>query len=584
MSLDKDKDLQELIHKVTLLNAIKHNGIAQSGSIIGKIIVENKDLKNRIRDLSKLINQIVLEVNLLTIEEQINIIKKKWPNSLKKNKTKESKELPPLENVEKYKQIVTRFSPNPDCVLHLGSARAIILSYEYARKYNGKFILRFEDTDPKIKKPIIKFYKLIRDDLAWLGCEADIEYIQSDRIPIYYEYTKMLLSNGQAYVCECAPDDFRKKIIQNEPCSCRETSKKENLENWKRMLEGGYTEGEAVVRLKTDLSHINPAVRDWPALRIIDTKKFPHPRTGDKFVVWPLYNLAAGIDDHLMGVTHIIRGKEHFTNMVRQKYMYEYLGWDYPETIHYGRLKITGTFLSKSKIIAGVRDGCFSGWDDPRLATFIALKNRGIQPKSIKKMIIDVGPKTADVTLSWENLYSYNRKILDPISNRYFLVINPISIKVQNVPKIFSINLKLHPQKSNVSSRTYTIIPKGDKEIVSLWIDKKDIENSSKGDTFRLMELFNIKLHGIKDDEIEASYISESYKEARKIKSKFIHWVVKGDEIPCIVNMPDAQIKKGLAESACRKLKPNSIIQFERFGFVRVHENDEELVTYYSHK
>ena len=522
MLLDKDKDLKELINKVTLLNAIKHNGKAQSGSIIGKIIVENKELKNRIAELSKLINKIVSEVNLLTLEEQTKIIKKKWPNSLKREKTKESKGLPPLENAEKYKQVVTRFSPNPDCVLHLGSARAIILSHEYARKYNGKFILRFEDTDPKIKKPILTFYKLIRDDLAWLGCKADTEYIQSDRIPIYYEYTKKLISNGQAYVCRCVPDDFRKKIIQNKSCGCRETNSKENLENWKRMLDGCYAEGEAVVRIKTDLNHINPAVRDWPALRIIDTTKFPHPRTGDKYVVWPLYNLAAGIDDHLMGVTHIIRGKEHFTNMVRQKYMYEYFGWDYPETIHYGRLKITGTFLSKSKIVAGVKNGCFSGWDDPRLATFAALKNRGIQPESIKKMIIDVGPKTADVTLSWANLYSYNRKMLDPISDRYFLVIDPILLNVQSVPKIFSLKLKIHPEKKNDSSRSYTIIPKGDKKFVSLWIDKKDIKNSRIGDIYRLMELFNIKLDFIKDDAIEASYISESYKEARKIKSKFI--------------------------------------------------------------
>jgi glutamyl-tRNA synthetase len=582
--LDQDNDLKELIQKVTLLNAINHKGKAQSGSIIGKIIVENIDLKKRIKELSKLINQIVSEVNLLPIEEQIQIIKHKWPNSLKKEKNKEKKSLPPLKNVEKYSKIITRFSPNPDCVLHLGSARAIILSHEYARNYNGKFILRFEDTDPKIKKPILEFYKFIRDDLSWLGCKTDAEFIQSDRLLIYYKYAEKLLSKGHAYVCKCIPDDFRKKIIQNKPCKCRDTNIEENLMNWNLMLDGSYNEGEAVVRIKTDLNHINPAVREWPALRIINTNKFPHPRTGNKFVVWPLYNLAAGIDDHLMGITHIIRGKEHFTNMIRQKYMYDYFGWDYPETIHYGRLKITGAFLSKSKIVAGVKQGCYSGWDDPRLATFAALKNRGIQTESIKKMIIDVGTKSSDVTLSWENLYSYNRKILDPISNRYFLVIDPILLRVQKVPKIFNVKLKLHPQKIKVGSRSYAIIPKGNKKTVSLWIDKSDFKNSSKDDIFRLMELFNVKLDNIKGNSIEASYISESYKEARKLKSKFIHWVYHGEETPCIVTMPDAQIKKGFAESACKKLKPNSIIQFERFGFVRVHENDEKLVAYYSHR
>src|SRR4030042_5207678 len=114
--------------------------------------------------------------------------------------------------------------------------------------------------------------------------------------------------------------------------------------------------------------------------------------------------------------------------------MFKHLGWKYPEAIHYGRLKITGAFLSKSKIVQGVREGVYTGWDDPRLATFAALRKRGITPHAIKKMIMDVGPKSADVTLSWENLYSYNRKILDPQCNRYFFVAEPIKLTVRGVP------------------------------------------------------------------------------------------------------------------------------------------------------
>ena len=245
--------------------------------------------------------------------------------------------------------------------LHLGSARAILLSHEYARIYNGKFILRFEDTDPKVKRPSLKFYDSIREDLKWLGCKVDEEYIQSDRLPIYYEYTEKLIGDGNAYVCECPAEEFHKITLAKQACPCRDLPASEQLERWHRMLDGGYKEGEAVVRVKTELDHPNPAVRDWPALRIIDTKKYPHPRVGSKYIVWPLYNLAAGLDDHLMGMTHIIRGKEHYTNMVRQKYMYKHLGWEYPQAIHYGRLKITGAFLSKSKIVAGVRDGTYTG-------------------------------------------------------------------------------------------------------------------------------------------------------------------------------------------------------------------------------
>ena len=246
------------------------------------------------------------------------------------------------------------------------------------------------------------------------------------------------------------------------------------------MLNGGYTEGQAVVRVKTELEHPNPAVRDWPALRIIDTKKYPHPRVGSKYIVWPLYNLAAGLDDHLMGMTHIIRGKEHYTNMVRQKYMYKHLGWEYPEAIHYGRLKITGAFLSKSKIVAGIKEGTYAGFDDPRLGTFAALRKRGITPEAIKKMIIDVGIKSNDVTFSWENLYSYNRKILDASSNRYFFVSEPIELKVTQVPKTFHAKLPLHPEKPERGFREYTVTPSGDDKAASFWISKKDAETWSK--------------------------------------------------------------------------------------------------------
>ena len=142
--LDQDKDLIMLIRKAAVLNAIQHNGKAQTGAIIGKIIVEKQDLKTKIKELTKLISQITAEINNLSIDEQKQVANNKWPGSLKKEKTILKKTLPPLENIEKYDSIVTRFSPNPDCVLHLGSARAIILSHEYARKYQGKFILRFE--------------------------------------------------------------------------------------------------------------------------------------------------------------------------------------------------------------------------------------------------------------------------------------------------------------------------------------------------------------------------------------------------------------------------------------------------------
>jgi glutamyl-tRNA synthetase len=350
------------------------------------------------------------------------------------------------------------------------------------------------------------------------------------------------------------------------------------------MLTGGFAEGEAVMRVKTDLNHPNPAVRDWPALRIIDTKKYPHPRVGSKYRVWPLYNMAAGVDDHLLGITHIIRGKEHLTNGVRQEFMYKYLGWEYPQAIHYGRLKITGAFLSKSKIVQGIREGMFTGFDDPRLATFAALRKRGITPEAIKKLIIDVGPKTADVTLSWENLYAYNRKILDPQVNRYFFVAEPVQLKVKDVPKPFKVELPLHPEKPEKGFRQYTVTPNGDEKEVTFWIAKKDAANMEAGKIIRLMELFNVKIEKSTANSADASFASESYEDVRKAKAQLIHWIPVGEEYPCQVVMSDASTIEGMAEGACKNLKPDAVIQFERFGFVRVDEVSSKLTAYYAHK
>jgi len=579
----EDVSLKELVRKSALLNAVKHDGKAQAGPVVGKILGEKPEYRGNVKELSAFINEVVNEVNSLSFAEQKRIVEEKWPETLVKEKSEE-KHLPPLPNVADYRQIVTRFSPNPDCVLHLGSARAIVLDHEYARMYKGKFVLRFEDTDPKIKRPVTEFYDQIRKDLAWLECKPDEEYIQSDRISIYYDHAERLLKEDNAYVCTCSPEHFRQTVLEEKPCSCRTLSAEENLSRWKQMLEGGYGEGEAVLRVKTDLNHPNPAVRDWPAARVIDTGKFPHPRVGSKYKVWPLYNLACGVDDHLMGITHIIRGKEHLTNEVRQQYMYQHLGWKYPEAIHYGRLKITGATLSKSKIVQGMREGLYKSWDDPRLATFAALRRRGIQRDAIKKMIIDVGPKTSDVILSWENLYAYNRKILDPSTDRYFFVQDPIELTVRKVPKSFDVKLNLHPDYPERGFRSYRIGPHESDGSVFLWVSKKDVDASKVGTMLRLMELFNVKIEKANVYSAEGLFVSESYEEARKDRAQLIHWVPVGDDFPCAVVMPDATVIEGVAEGACRKLRADEIVQFERFGFVRIDQVNSKLIAYLAQK
>ena len=584
MAFEGDTELRENVRKIALLNAVKHDGKAQAGAVIGKILGEKPELRSKVKELSVLINDVVLEVNSLSLDEQKRIVEEKWPEALVKEKVEEEKRLPPLPNVDKYAQVVTRYAPNPDCVLHLGSARAIILCYEYARMYKGKFILRFEDTDPRIKRTVLEFYDLIREDLVWLGCKPDEECIQSDRIPLYYEYAEELLKQGNAYVCTCEPEQFRKKILAGQPCECRTLPVEKHLARWQRMLEGGYTEGEAVLRVKTDLNHPNPAVRDWPAARVIDAQKFPHPRVGSKYYVWPLYNLACGVDDHLLGITHIIRGKEHLTNQVRQEFMYKHLGWKYPEAIHYGRLKITGATLSKSKIVQGMKEGLYKSWDDPRLATFAALRRRGITPEAIKKMIIDVGPKTQDVVLSWENLNAYNRKILDPTAERYFFVQDPIELTVKGIPKEFVAKLHLHPDHPEKGNREYTIRPEKESGEAKFGVSRKDVNTAKIGNMIRLMELFNIKIERANVYSADATFSSETYEEAKQLKAQLIHWIPVGEDMSCQVVLQDATIVEGIAEVFCKRLKPNTIIQFERFGFVRIDKVDRKLVAYYAHK
>lgn len=584
LTIGEDVELKEIIRKITLLNAVKHDGKAQAGPVMGTILGEKPEFRTRVKQISTVINGIVREVNGLSKDEQKRIVEEKWPETLVKEKTEGEKRLPPLPNVDKYPQVVTRYAPNPDCVLHLGSARAIVLCYEYAHMYNGKFILRFEDTDPKVKRPVLEFYDLIRDDLDWLECKPDVVYIQSDRIPIYYEHAEKLLREANAYVCTTESEKFREKTLASQPCECRDLPVEKQMARWERMLEGGYKEGEVVVRLKTDLNHPNPAVRDWPALRVIDSEKCPHPRVGSKYHVWPLYNLACGVDDHLLGITHIIRGKEHLTNQVRQEFMYKYFGWEYPEAIQYGRLKITGASLSKSKIVQGVREGLFKGWDDPRLATFAALKRRGITSKAIKKMIIDIGPKTSDIILSWENLNAYNRKILDPITDRYFFVQSPIELTVKQIPKAFTAKLRLHPEHPERGFREYTVTPEKGEDSAKLWVSQKDIDASKIGNTIRLMELFNVRVEKANVYSSEASFTSESYEDARKTKAQLIHWILVGEDMPCQIVMPDATSLEGVAESACRRLKPDNIVQFERFGFVRIDKVNRKLIAYYAQK
>jgi len=223
----EDAEIREVIHKLALINAVNYNGKAQAGPVMGKLLAEKPELKAQVKEIGPVVAEIIKQVNKLSPEEQRKTVEDNWPELLVKEKVEEKKRLPKLPSAERYERVVTRFSPNPDCAIHLGSARAIVLCSEYAKMYKGSFILRFEDTDPRLKRSALMFYDMIREDLTWLDCKPDKEYIQSDRILIYYEYTEKLLKDGNAYVCTCKPEAFRKKMLSTSHAQT-ETSRLRN--------------------------------------------------------------------------------------------------------------------------------------------------------------------------------------------------------------------------------------------------------------------------------------------------------------------------------------------------------------------
>lgn len=577
-----EEELRLLVRRLALENAVQYGGKTKADVVVGKVLAQRIDMRPRAKEIVALVSEVVDEVNSLPLEEQKKILETLRPEGPPEKVVEEKeRQLPPLPNAEKYSRIHVRFCPNPDGALHLGSARAAILCDEYAKMYNGHFTLRFDDTDPKTKSPIPEAYDWIREDLRWLGVTWSDEVYQSDRLGIYYDIAQRLLANGDAYVCTCRPEEFKDLIASKMPCPCRSLPAEEQLSRWARMLDDGYREGEAVVRVKTDLNHPNPAVRDWPALRIIDVERFPHPRTGSKYRVWPLFAFCCGIDDHELGITHVIRGKEHLTNSVRQLYLYQHLSWEAPEAVHYGRLKIVGTMLSKSKTREGIARGIYRGWDDPRLGTLKALRRRGFLPETVRRLILDVGPKPVDATISWVNFESLNRKLLDPVASRYFFVADPISMRVTGLDRAFTVRPRLHPDRPEHGHRRMDVKPDGGE--AKLLVSKRDLKLLPLGAFVRLMELFNIRVEAI-GKAIVARFMGDSYQEARKQEAPLIHWVPASENVWASVVMPDATSVEGTAEIACRDLKVGDKVQFERFGFVRVDAVGERLTAYFTHR
>ncbi|CAB3290116.1 Glutamate--tRNA ligase [Methanocaldococcus lauensis] len=554
------ENVEKKILAIALKNAINHNGKANSKAVLGRFLAENPEYRKKAKEVSQVVEKVVKEIENLSIDDLKKMLKDLGVNVDEKGKKEKDLELPNVKD-----KVVMRFAPNPSGPLHIGHARAAVLNDYFVKKYGGKLILRLEDTDPKRVLP--EAYDMIKEDLDWLGVKVDEIVIQSDRMEIYYEYGEKLIEMGYAYVCECEPEEFRKLKNKGIPCKCRERSVEENLELWKKMLNGEIE--NVAVRLKTDIKHKNPSIRDFPIFRI---EKTPHPRTGDKYVVYPLMNFSVPIDDYLLGMTHVLRGKDHIVNTEKQSYIYKYFNWKMPEFIHYGILKIEDTVLSTSSIYKGIKEGLYSGWDDVRLGTLRALRRRGIKAEAIYEIMKRIGIKQADVKFSWENLYAINKELIDKDARRFFFVWNPKKLVIENAKKRI-LNLRMHPDRPEFGKRE--LIFDGEVYVVG--------DEIEKGKMYRLMELFNIVVEKI-NDIIKAKYHSDDFKIARKNKAKIIHWIPIKDSLKVKVLMPTGEIKEGFAEKDFKIVNVDDIVQFERFGFIRVDKKDDEIVCCYAHR
>lgn len=556
--------VNEQAYKYAVKNAFLHEGKADAGSLIGKLKALNPEMD--VKEIAKIAKDTVSEVNEMSPEEissEYERLEKEEGFELKPREKE-----PGLKELEWFKEgkerCVTRFAPNPNGPFHLGNARAAVLSHEYARKYDGKFLLRFDDTDPKVKKPIPNAEKIFKEDLGWLGCKVDETFFASDRLSIYFDFMRKLIDAGHAYVCTCSSEEWRKKISAGTACGCRELEAKETMERFEKMMRHEFKEGGAVLKIKTDLKHKDPSIRDWWAAKIVDNPE--HPRKGKDFHVWPSYNFASAIDDHELGVTLIIRGQEHAQNETKQRFLYNYFGWIYPHAIYTGRLKLQKAVLSTSKIRKGIEEGIYIGWDDPRLGTIKALRRRGFDARALKDALIDLGIKSNDATIEWDSLAALNRKYAEPVAEKIAFFKNPVRLDV-----VFAQEKTIEIDGQEVE------LFEGEQNFI---VEREQLQQFKLGEVFRLREVYNVRLNELTEFRAIAEFVSDV-----PIKKNVIPWLLDGLGVDVIVMMPSAKQHGGMAEQKILSKKIGDLCYFERLGFVRIDDKGAgRIIAWFTHK
>jgi glutamyl-tRNA synthetase len=549
-------DIKKSIEKHALANAVLHKGKAQPGAIVGKILAEDPKAKANMKEIMPHIHKTVQEVNKLPVEKQKSLLKRIWPKFF--NREKQVKGLSELPGAVDGK-VVTRFPPEPGKYMTVGHATSFLINYIYAQKYKGKCVLRFEDTNAeKANQEAVDSF--LDSTKRFLDIKTSkIVYISDDILKLYTELEK-LLNKKQAYVCSCSAGHISKLRRKRKACEHRDQTVKQNLELWKQMLNG--KEGLAV-RLMGKMDSNNAVLRDPVIAR---TNKINHYRHKKKYSVWPTYDFANTCEDEWCGITHILRGIEFGNERIElQKFIASLLGFKDKYYIQYGRINVSGLEKSSGRVLRNlVEKG--GRWDDPRMPTIIALERRGFVKETFYELAKQVGLSKTPTKVDEQTIAAINRKIIDPIVNRFFFVANPVKVHIDNMPKIKTAKLQIHPDKTGTRDI---------KVSKAIFIDKKDLINNLKLEV-RLKGLCNAQIPakpGVIHKKILCTGATPKY------NLQVIQWVPK-DHVKVDVLMTNGKIIHGIAETNVKDLKEGTIVQFERFGFCRLDKKEKDKLTF----
>lgn len=378
-------------------------------------------------------------------------------------------------------RIVTRFPPEPNGYLHIGHAKSINLNFGIAEEFNGTCHLRFDDTNPTKEEQ--EYIDSIKDNVKWLGFDwGKHEYYASDYFEQLYEYAVQLIKQGDAYVCDLSTDEIREyRGTLTEPgkeSPHRDRSVEDNLDLFARMRAGEFEEGERVLRAKIDMAAPNIVMRDPVIYRIL---KVPHPRTGDAWCIYPMYDFTHCLSDSIEGITHSLCTLEFEQRRPLYDWVLDTLNVYHPQQIEFARLNVTFTVMSKRKLQRLVLEEYVNGWDDPRMPTLAGVRRRGYSPEALKLFCKTIGIAKTDSTVDVSLLEHCLRQDLNARAHRVMGVMNPLKVVIDNYPedKEESLEAINNPEDESAGTRDVPFSRE-------LWIEKKDFMEDPPKKFFRL--------------------------------------------------------------------------------------------------